>query len=128
MDTNSVQAAFGTVPAVSGNFGWSPAHDVMTFTPANRWPRLTNIIVRVTNSAVAAVSGNTMFAPYQMQFIPVPALPSLAIDQITITNSIIQLFCPSVTNWSYQLLGEETVSMLFQNWIGRSPAWHWWEN
>jgi alpha-amylase len=68
MDTNSVQGAFGTTPAVSGTFAWSPAHDTMTFTAAGALPPLTNIIVRVTNSAVDAVSGNTMFAPYQMQF------------------------------------------------------------
>ena len=68
MDTNSVQAAFGTAPAVSGTFAWSAARDTMTFTPAGGLPSLTNVIVRVTNSAVAAASGNAMYAPYQLQF------------------------------------------------------------
>ena len=41
----------------------------MTFTPGGAGlPALTTVIVRVTNSAVDAVSGNAMFAPYQLQF------------------------------------------------------------
>jgi glycosidase len=68
MDTNSVQSAFSTTPAVPGAFAWSAAHDIMTFTPGGAgFPPLTMVIVRVTN-AVDAVSGNVMFAPYQMQF------------------------------------------------------------
>jgi alpha-amylase len=69
MDTNSVQSAFSTAPAVAGTFTWSPAHDTMTFTPGGAGlPPLNTVIVRVTNSAVDAVSGNAMFAPYQLQF------------------------------------------------------------
>ncbi|MDB6017189.1 MAG: Alpha-amylase [Pedosphaera sp.] len=68
MDTNSVQSAFSTTPAVAGTFTWSGAHDAMTFTPGGTgFPSLANVIIRVTNSAVDAVTGNTMFAPYQMQ-------------------------------------------------------------
>ena len=41
----------------------------MTFTPGGAGlPALTTVIVRITNSAVDAVSGNAMFAPYQLQF------------------------------------------------------------
>src|SRR5208282_2109083 len=69
MDTNSVQSAFSTMPAVGGTFAWSPAHDTMTFTPGGAGlPSLSTVIVRVTNSAVDVVSGNAMFAPYQLQF------------------------------------------------------------
>jgi hypothetical protein len=68
MDTNSVQAAFSTTPVLSGAFAWSVGRDTMTFTPASGLPALTNIIVRVTNSAVDAVYTNAMYAPYQMQF------------------------------------------------------------
>jgi len=68
MDTNRVQAAFSTAPAVTGAFNWSAAHDLMTFTASGSgFPRLTNIVVLVTNSATD-VSSNAMFAPYQMQF------------------------------------------------------------
>jgi len=69
MDTNSVQAAFSVSPAASGSFSWSPANNTMTFTPGGAGlPGLTNVTVRVTNTAVDAVSGNAMFAPYEMKF------------------------------------------------------------
>ena len=69
MDTNSVQSAFSTTPAVGGTFAWSPAQDTLAFTPGGAGlPPLSTIVLRVTNSAVDAVSGNAMFAPYQLQF------------------------------------------------------------
>ena len=69
MDTNSVQNGFSISPAVSGTFSWSPANDTMTFTAGGAGlAGLTNIVVRVTNSAVDAVSGNAMFAPYELKF------------------------------------------------------------
>ncbi len=69
MDTNSVQSAFSTTPVVGGTFAWSAAHDTMTFTPGGAGlPALTTVVARVTNSAVDVVSGNAMFAPYQLQF------------------------------------------------------------
>jgi alpha-amylase len=117
MDTNNVQAAFGTLPVMSGTFAWSAAHDAMTFAPASGWPPFSNIIVRVTNSATAAVSGNAMFAPYQMQFHTGAGAPAFSIDQIRITNSMIQVFCSSVTNWSYQLLSGDSLNAV-SNWIG----------
>ena len=55
MDTNSVQAAFSTIPPVTGSFTWSTMNlpnDTMTFYPdAGGFPQLTNITVKVTNSA-----------------------------------------------------------------------------
>jgi glycosidase len=69
MDTNSVQNAFFISPAVSGTFSWSPANDTITFTAGGAGlAELTNYIVRVTNSAVDAISGNAMFAPYELKF------------------------------------------------------------
>jgi glycosidase len=72
MNTNSVQIAFGTIPPVSGSFAWSAvsaANDTMTFTPnAAGWPGSALMTVRVTNSAIDAVSGNALYSPYQMQF------------------------------------------------------------
>ena len=69
MDTNSVQAALGISPVVSGTFAWSAAHDAMTFTPGGvGWPALSNFVVRMTNSAFAAASGNPLFATYEMKF------------------------------------------------------------
>ncbi|TAL05522.1 MAG: hypothetical protein EPO07_03395, partial [Verrucomicrobia bacterium] len=68
MNTNSVQSAFGTTPAISGAFSWSAARDTMTFTAGGAGlPGLSTITVRVTN-ATDAVSGNAMFAPYEMFF------------------------------------------------------------
>jgi glycosidase len=69
MDTNSVQAAISISPAVNGSFRWAPANDVLTFTPGSAGlAGLTNITVRVTNTAVDGVSGNAMFAPYELKF------------------------------------------------------------
>jgi alpha-amylase len=84
MDTNSVQAAFSTIPSVSGSFSWSAvnaANDTMTFTPndAGLSP-LTDITVIVTNSAFDAVSGKTMFAPYNLSFQTAAAAPTVNIS------------------------------------------------
>ncbi|HLZ55279.1 MAG TPA: alpha-amylase family glycosyl hydrolase [Verrucomicrobiae bacterium] len=69
MDTNSVQSAFSTTPAVGGSFAWSSAHDTLTFAPGGAGlPPLSTVIVHITNSAADAVSGNPLFAPYQLQF------------------------------------------------------------
>ncbi len=68
MDTNSVQTNFLTVPSVSGSFSWSAAHDVLTFAPTSGFPGQTLITVRVTNAPVDTVSGNAMYAPYEMRF------------------------------------------------------------
>ncbi len=69
MNTNSAQSAFGISPAVSGAFSWSPANDTLTFTPAGSGlPGLSNVVVRVTNSAVDSVSGNALFATYELKF------------------------------------------------------------
>ncbi|MEY2429441.1 MAG: hypothetical protein QOJ40_2326, partial [Verrucomicrobiota bacterium] len=69
MDTNSVQAAFALTPSLSGAFAWSTAHDAMAFTPGGAGlPGLTMITVRVTNTAIGAISGKTMFGSYEMRF------------------------------------------------------------
>lgn len=69
MDTNSVQTAFSISPAVGGTFSWSPTHDIMTFTPgAFGLSGLSTVYVRLTNSAVDAVSGNSFFASYELRF------------------------------------------------------------
>lgn len=81
MDANSVQAAFSTTPSVSGSFTWSAAHDTMTFTADGAGlPGLTNITVNLTNSAFDAVSGKTMFAPYNLLFQTAAAPPSVYIS------------------------------------------------
>jgi alpha-amylase len=69
MDTNSVQAAFGTIPPVAGTFSWSAAHDTVTFMAGGAGLTApTNFIVRITNTAVDAISGNALYSPYQLQF------------------------------------------------------------
>jgi glycosidase len=69
MDTNSVQTSFGVTPPVTGTFAWSAARDTMTFTPTGAGlPGLTMVTVRVTNTAIDAVSGNAMYSPYEMRF------------------------------------------------------------
>jgi glycosidase len=69
MDTNSVQAAFDISPPVSGAFSWSPAHDVMTFTAGGAGlPASTNLTIRITNTAVAAASGQALCGTYELKF------------------------------------------------------------
>jgi alpha-amylase len=69
MDTNSVQSAFNSTPALTGSFSWSSNRDTMTFLPADPGlPALTLITVRLTNSAIGAVSGNHLYASYEMRF------------------------------------------------------------
>jgi glycosidase len=67
MDTNSVQAGFGTSPSTAGAFAWSSSQDTVTFIPNVGLPASTTITVRVTNG-VDTVNGNAMFAPYEMKF------------------------------------------------------------
>jgi glycosidase len=68
MDTNSVQAAFGMSPSIAGTFNWSSSRDTMTFIAGGTGlPASTTITVRVTNG-LDTVSGNAMFAPYEMKF------------------------------------------------------------
>lgn len=69
MDTNSVQAAFGITPAVSGAFAWSAAKDTMTFAPGGTGlAPLTTIFVRVTNTAFSSLTSNALFATYELKF------------------------------------------------------------
>lgn len=85
MDTNSVQANFGTIPPVSGSFAWSAAHDTMTFTAGGvGLPGLTLMTVRITNGALDAVSGNALYGSYEMRF-------------KTATTSFVDTVPPSIT-------------------------------
>jgi hypothetical protein len=69
MDTNSVQNSFITIPRVKGTFTWSAASDTMTFTlSGDEFPELNMVTVRVTQTAADAVSGNTLYSPYEMRF------------------------------------------------------------
>lgn len=69
MNPNSVQSAFSIAPPVSGAFSWSAANDTMTFSPGGAGlAGLTNIIVRITNSAFDSISSNKLFAPYELMF------------------------------------------------------------
>ena len=69
MDTNSVQAAFTTTPAVTGNFAWSPARDTLTFTPTVSWPGVTLMKVRIADTAQAlAGTTNRLFAAFDSRF------------------------------------------------------------
>ena len=69
MNRASVETNFGTIPSVSGTFAWSPAGDTVTFTAGGAGlPGLTMMTVRLTNSAIDAVSGNALCSPYEMRF------------------------------------------------------------
>ncbi len=79
MDRNSVQSAFVTTPAVTGNFNWSANGDTMTFTPGGAgFPPGKVITVTVGSAACDAVSGNHLFAAYSLMFQTAAASPGLA--------------------------------------------------
>ena len=88
MDTNSVQAAFSISPPGRGAFSWSPARDALTFTPGGGGlAELTNIVVRIGDSAFAAASGKTLFAPYELKFETAPRDPPGSRGQTAITKT-----------------------------------------
>jgi glycosidase len=94
MNTNSVQSAFSTIPPASGAFTWSVAGDTMTFTPnGTGFSPLTNITVTVTNSAFDAVSGKTLFAPYNLLFHTATTPKTVQISGPATTN-LSQMFTP----------------------------------
>jgi alpha-amylase len=132
MDTNSVQAAFGTVPPTTGNFSWSPGRDTMTFRAMGGLPGLTNIIVRVTNSAVAAISSNAMFAPYQLQFhtaaVPADTIPP-TVSFATPTNGTTISGFFLISGSASDNVGVQKVEIRFDggNWtvVNGTTAWNY---
>jgi glycosidase len=74
MNTGSVQAAFSINPPAHGRFDWSPAHNQMTFTADGAGlAGSTNVTVRINSTAGSAVSGKTLFAPYELKFSTAPS-------------------------------------------------------
>jgi hypothetical protein len=108
MNTNSVQAAFSTVPPASGTFAWSAANalnDTMTFTPSSSGlPGSTVVTVKLTNSAFDAVSGNALFSPYQLQFSTAAGFPLSSFQiKATIIGTNTQVSCSSIIGYTFQL-------------------------
>jgi glycosidase len=69
MDTGSVVSAFATLPAVTGVFSWSAAHDSVTFTPGGAgFPSQTLVTVRLAATARDAASGNALHAGFETRF------------------------------------------------------------
>ena len=106
MNTASVQAAFSTTPAVSGSFAWSSVNatnDTMTFTPSSTgFPSSTLIMVRLTNSTMDSVSGNALYAPWQMQFATGATVSAFLIQAIVIGTDT-EVTCPTTSSYTYQL-------------------------
>ena len=110
MNTNSVQAAFSTVPTVSGAFSWSAALDTMTFTPGNvGFPGLTNITVRLASSAVDGVSSNAFVAAYELKF--KTGVPTCKITNVEIVAGSLRVSCTTATNHTYQLQRRENLGV-----------------
>jgi glycosidase len=77
MDTNSVERAFSTVPPASGAFSWSPALDVVTFTPKDPgFSPGTLVAVRIADTARDARSGKTFYAGFESRFRCAGAAPA----------------------------------------------------
>ena len=92
MNTNSVQAAFSTMPPVAGTFAWSASGDTLTFTPTGAgFLPLTNITVTVSNMAFDAVSGNTLVAPYKLLFQTAAAPPVVYFSSPAIDGTVIPM-------------------------------------
>jgi hypothetical protein len=92
MNTNSVQAAFATKPAVSGRFAWSENNTALTFTPAGAgFAPLTNLSVMVSNTALDAVVGNPLTAPYQLMFQTTAAPPLVYFSSPAADGTVVPL-------------------------------------
>lgn len=136
MDTNSVQAAFSTTPAVNGSFSWSAANDQMTFTPnGDGFPLLTNVTVSLTNSAAGAISGKTLFASYQLLFqtyvgpstvqISSPATDGTVIPMGSNTTYLIQICFTPALDTNDPSLFNLTINGVLQpqaNYLFRDPG------
>ena len=86
MDTNSVQMAFSTVPAVAGSFAWSPTLDAFTFAPTVSWPGVTLMTVRIADTAQAlAGTTNRFHGAFESRFRTATA-SDLVRPTITITT------------------------------------------
>jgi len=98
MNTNSVQAAFSSVPAATGTFSWSAGGDTLTFLPAGAgFAPLTNITVTVSNTAVDAISGKPLTAPYHLLFQTTSAPPVVYFSSPAGTGTVV----PLGTNTTY---------------------------
>ena len=69
MDAASTERAFSTEPSEKGTFTWSPGSDEMTFTPKNpAFKPQTMVIVRINDTARAAVSSLTFYAGFESRY------------------------------------------------------------
>lgn len=69
MDRASVEAAFSTVPATpGGTFAWTDAGDAFTYTVPGGLPALSNVAVRLADTARDAAGGQRLFAPVETRF------------------------------------------------------------
>lgn len=133
MNTNSVQAAFGTTPPLSGSFAWSSmnaANDTMTFTPnAPGLPGSTLITVRITNSAVDSVSGNALYSPYQMQFRTMAASTLIppSISMQSPTNGAVIVGNLHIAGTASDTIGVQKVEVQLDNgtWIAATGTTSW---
>jgi glycosidase len=68
MNTNHVEGAFSTEPAVHGSYEWSPGLDTMTFTPDSPgFPAQAMVTVRIGAGAKDA-QGRSFYAPFESRF------------------------------------------------------------
>lgn len=67
MNPATVQAAFSTVPASTGAFGWSGGNTVMTYTPSSNLAGTLLHSLRIESSATDA-AGLAMYAPFESRF------------------------------------------------------------
>jgi len=95
MNTNSVQSAFSTIPATSGNFSWASGNTVMTYTPSSNMAGNTVYTVRIESTAV---DGNNlaMVGGFESRFT---------------TGAASSLARPSINSSSYANVAETTATL-----------------
>jgi glycosidase len=67
MNTASVQSAFSTTPASTGNFVWSSGNTVVTYTPSSNLAGSTAYTVRIGDAATDSV-GLAMYGAFESRF------------------------------------------------------------
>jgi cyclomaltodextrin glucanotransferase len=129
MDTNSVMAAFSTIPPTIGDFAWSPAGDSFTYTPAPSWPGLTTMTVRIADTAQAATTNKKLYAAFEARFRTAAATdliaPTVAIQSPANGSSVGGLLAISGT--AADNLSVQKVEIRFDNgaWLQANGTTTW---
>jgi alpha-amylase len=124
MDTNTVQTAFSTLPAVGGNFVWNGARDRLTFNPTNTWPGSSSVTVRIAGTAKSASSTNRLYDTFESRFATAATLPAIILTNVTrLSDGSVRFSFTNTTGATFAALTATNVALPASNWtvLGNVP-------